>query len=329
MRCTEYRHGVDANICAGGTIMADRLRSLAFSRDGRTLVSAGEDGRAKIWSFDGRTLTATGTVITASAPQMQVAFTPDGTRLVVGGRNFLRLYDTQTWAATGASIAVDGDVYSLGVTSDGRYIVSLTDNYTLFRHDVQGAVAPLSVTSPNSMTLMVLAPVGTGGRHVAYARRIDGTVAVVDLDAPTLSVETTFEVARKAGDMMPRAISAMAVSPDGRVLAVANDASPPEVLLWSLPLAPGGASSSVFAAGTANNEFYDLGFAPDSRHVAGFLDAFTRSEILVGIWELVSPPRLAAQLYPGYTPLTHAFSPSGAALAIGYLQCGAVSLCVD
>ena len=96
--CMEYDHN-DANDapCDDDNGISNwEIWSLAFSPDGRLLATAGDDGRVKIWNFDGHTLTASGHVISTNG-QTYVAFSPDGATLVVGSNGKLVTYNTASW----------------------------------------------------------------------------------------------------------------------------------------------------------------------------------------------------------------------------------------
>jgi len=76
---------------------ADRVSSVAFSRDGRTLASASGDGTVRLW--DVRTRKALGAPLKGhTAPVSSVAFSPDGRTLASASADgTIRLWTGLLW----------------------------------------------------------------------------------------------------------------------------------------------------------------------------------------------------------------------------------------
>ena len=81
--CIEYDQETPAN-CSSSGGSGTQIDAVAFSPDGKTLVSAGGvvGNNIKVWSFDGHLLTDTGTVL-ASDGWLSLAFSADGTLLAI------------------------------------------------------------------------------------------------------------------------------------------------------------------------------------------------------------------------------------------------------
>jgi WD40 repeat protein len=107
--------------------------SVAFSPDGKFVVSGSEDGTARVWEAATGKETAR---MTYDRSVYSVAFSPDGKYVVSGGCNQRDSNDNnnctqgsaRVWeAATGketARMTHDGFVYSAAFSPDGKYVVS-------------------------------------------------------------------------------------------------------------------------------------------------------------------------------------------------------------
>jgi WD40 repeat protein len=68
---------------------------VAFSRDGRTLASSGDDGTIKLWNL--ASLQEAATLHGHEGPVSGLAFSRDGKHLVSGGARTVRLWSAPTF----------------------------------------------------------------------------------------------------------------------------------------------------------------------------------------------------------------------------------------
>lgn len=171
------------------------ITGLAFSPDGSTLVSTGEDGTVRRWSVKGST---TSTELRSGEKDPQaVAFSPDGARLaVVGLAAAAQVSDAKgsgaeavgEGPARGCAIAwsPDGDLLAIGTEDDaGQGTVRVHDARTLEEKEV----------SPGDVRANAVAFSPDGTKVAVADGRITATVAVWEL--------ATSEVTRLEGHDRP------------------------------------------------------------------------------------------------------------------------------
>jgi len=99
--------------------------SIAFSPDGRYIVSSSRDNTIQLW--DAQTGGHVSEPLQGHTDSvLSVAFSPDGRHIVSGsGDATIRLWDVQTGGQVGESLQGHTDsVFSVAFSSDGRHIVS-------------------------------------------------------------------------------------------------------------------------------------------------------------------------------------------------------------
>src|SRR5262249_56095232 len=108
------RGGPMADVAHGGTVL-----SLAFSHDGRSLATAGEDGNVRLW--DAATGAASGPTLPHGGVVRAVAYRPDGRVLATAGDDCnARLWDADSGQQYLAEpLRHDGPVVSLVFRPDG------------------------------------------------------------------------------------------------------------------------------------------------------------------------------------------------------------------
>src|SRR5262249_17424859 len=145
--CRTFNHGATSG-CPSVSV-----NSVAISPNGQLVATCGNDYRVKIWNFDGRNLTQTGTVFT-DATGDNVAFSPDGTKLAYTFGTLststvgIRTYTVAGWTA-GPTYQDDGSdnlLRGLAFTPDSTRLVSVNAigfaGGDVFVHNVGGSTLP-------------------------------------------------------------------------------------------------------------------------------------------------------------------------------------------
>jgi len=148
VRLVDLEEGTEQQLAMpeGGNVL-----TLAFSRDGRSLVSGDQRGVITIWDWPAKRIDR---VLRSHHQQVIcVAFSPDGTRMAsTGGDQSIKLWDTRTWAETCSLRGHDFEIWSVAFSPDGKRLLS----------SAKDATVRIWPTEPATKRLEVLLPAGFG-----------------------------------------------------------------------------------------------------------------------------------------------------------------------
>ncbi len=234
----------------------DGVPTLAFSPDGKLLVSGGWDARLQVFDLASRTVV---TNIVCQSPVASIAFTPDGRQLLTGTwSDGLEILETQTWRKT-RTVEAPEFVFSLALSPDGRK-VALSGNAFATLWELTGTQEVTRVALGGASERDGAVAFSPDGHLLAYIGRgavglklIGATgndkeikndtcsclsfcpngdlLALGDLTGG-VTVWTTAELRKVAGLAADTAsVTGLAFSPDGRILATCGQGQ--NITLWS------------------------------------------------------------------------------------------------
>ncbi|MFF2538759.1 nSTAND1 domain-containing NTPase [Streptomyces cyaneofuscatus] len=277
------------------------VESVAFSPDGKTLATSGNDGTARLWDVQGRRPVAL--LDGHSRHVRNAAFSPDGRTLVTSHDRWkARVWDVRTRKQTAVLTGISGPAF---FSPDGATIVTGSQ---------QGEILVWDARSHRKTGELQVRPRTDGVQLHGLAFSPDGkTFAVTSSDVRDRKVQASEVQLWDAAEGKRLAtltghtgqVTSLAFSPDGDTLATgASDAT---TQLWDVRTGRSmatltGHSGSVFA----------LAFSPDGRTLASGGQDHT-----VRLWDVRG--RTAVSVLNGHAGLVHAlaFSPDGATLASG------------
>jgi eukaryotic-like serine/threonine-protein kinase len=302
--------------------------SVAFSPDGRWLVSTHGDGSILIWDITNRELEAN--LRQHSGGVRAIAFSPDGKRLATTSED----HSVILWDASGRKEAVFNEhktrVAAVAFSQDGRWVISADQSGKLIFRDLIGgetrvitppeegpsycvAISPegrfvaTSLLIQNAETGEVLVPYVRQWHAVYSAAFIeDGKLLIGVTDnghVVILETGTWREIARQRWTESP--LVSMSISPDGKYIVTGEDDR--KVRFGTInPL------QQLGVIGEHNARVKAVAFSPDGKYVASAGD-----DKMVALWE-VNRRKLVTTIGTHTSPIyALAFSPDGRHLLTG------------
>ena len=150
--------------------------NLRVTPDGRSLLTASEDGELARWDLRSRKKTRTWKIETGTAPALAVS--PDGFTAAVGITHGMQLVDLRSGAMRTATGDLAGSPNRVLFSPDGKMVVSTSRDTTVTRWDVESA-APLETLRGHSS--FVQQPVFSPDGETLYTVSHDGTAIAWDL----------------------------------------------------------------------------------------------------------------------------------------------------
>ncbi|KIN97133.1 hypothetical protein M404DRAFT_37720, partial [Pisolithus tinctorius Marx 270] len=302
---------------------ASEVQSVAFSPDGKRIVSGSRDKTVRVWDVEGGV--QIGNPLEGHSDGVySVAFSPDGKRIVSGSEdNTGRVWDVEGGVQIGSPLEGHTDpVYSVAFSPEGKRIVSGSGDNTVRVWDVEGGVQIGSSLEGHTDEVFSVSFSPNGKRIVSGSR--DRTVRVWDVEG---GVQIGSPLEGHASSVI-----SVAFFPDGkRIVSGSEDNT---VRVWDVeggvqigsPLEChiSAVNSVAFSPdrkrifgcpleGHPDRVFFSVAFSPDGKRiVSGSRDG------TVKVWDVEGGVQIGSPLGGHTDPVVSvAFSPDGKQIASG------------
>ena len=215
--------------CAGAKLKGHKkpVNTLAFSPDGKLLVSGGADGAIKLWALPEGKLLATLTGHSGGSVGVAgVAFSSDGKLLASGGADStIKLWTLPKDKPLTTLGGHTGWITSVAVSPDGKLLASASrDNTVKLWGLPEGKLLTTLTGHGNSITAWVVSVVISPDGKLLASGSGDKTIKLWALPDGKLLTTLTGHLGR---------ITALAIGPDGKLLA--SSGADNSINLWTLP----------------------------------------------------------------------------------------------
>ena len=233
--------------------------SFVFAPDQRRILSAGSDGTLKLWDIGtGRLLRTLAGHETSSIDQAQ--FSSDGSRILSGGGDGLRLWDARSgallWSTSTSQYSLANHARAVAFSPDGRYLLSGHRDHKVRLWDADTGVLLRSFEGRHRDEVGSVAFSLDGQFIFSAGHRGTTNDGIVQWDISTGAIVRQFKIDETRTSTMSRAFTrgAISVSLDGQyLLAQSIDL---KCTIWNLK------------TGTITKRFSAAAISPDWRRLA-------------------------------------------------------------